>query len=120
MKSKTGNLHGFEKLGIKGFTSIPAGTDAVLIVRGGRSVLPKVEGVSTVIGIGVFLADETSKMKTVLPGAAFTEKDGTIVNYQGREQRLRRVVTPVGQSKLLSEVLMLWTHSAGAEKGAVI
>ncbi len=110
-KSKTSNLNGLEKLGIKGFDSIPSGTDAVVILRGGRAVIPKIDGVSTMIGIGVFQEKEAKGMKAILPGASFAEKDGTIVNYEGREQKIRRAVTPPGQSKLLSETLMLWTHS---------
>jgi NADH-quinone oxidoreductase subunit G len=126
-KSKTSNLHGMEKLGIKGFESLPAGTDAVLVVRGGRAVLPKLDGVATTIGIGVFQEDEGAKFKTILPGTSFAEKDGTIVNFDGREQRLRRSINPVGQSKALGEILMLWTHSgatassgAAAVKGATL
>lgn len=127
-KSKTSNLHGFEKLGIKGFDTIPAGTDAVLVIRGGRAVLPKLDSVPVVIGMGVFLEEEAKKMKGILPGTSFTEKNGTIVNYEGKEQYLHRAVNPSGQSKQLSEMLMLWTHSStsqslptgGASKGAVV
>lgn len=123
-KSKTSNLHGMEKLGLKGFESMPSGVDAALVFRGGRAVLPKLS-VPT-YGIGVFMDEEIVGFKAVLPGTSFVEKDGTIVNYQGKEQRLRRAVNPVGQSKQLSEILMLWMHSGQAasrpygEKGMVV
>ena len=116
-KSKTANLHGLEKLGIRGFESLPSGTNGVLVVRGGRAVLPKLDGASTVVGVGVFTGSEVEAMAVVLPGLSFAEKDGTIVNYEGREQRTRRALNPVGQSKALGEILMLWTHS-NASKGA--
>jgi NADH-quinone oxidoreductase subunit G len=128
-KSKTSNLHGMEKLGLKGFESLPSGTDAVLVVRGGRAVLPKLDGALNVVGVGVFSEAETTKMKAVLPGTSFAEKDGTIVNFEGREQRLRRSINPVGQSKQLGEILMLWMHSsataatsgsAGVAKGMTV
>jgi NADH-quinone oxidoreductase subunit G len=109
-KSKTSNLHGVEKLGIKGFDSLPSGTQAVLVFRGGRAVLPDLGGTTTV-GVGVFMKDEAAKFAAVLPGATFAEKDGTIVNFQGKEQKLKRAIVPPGQSKLLSEVLMLWANS---------
>ncbi|MBS1963333.1 MAG: (2Fe-2S)-binding protein [Bdellovibrionales bacterium] len=117
-KSKTSNLNGFEKLGIKPLESMPA-ADAILVVRGGRAQLPKVEGLSNVIGLGVFTESESASFAAVLPGTSFAEKDGTIVNYEGREQRLRRAITPVGQSKALGEVLMLWLHSGAAKEAAV-
>ena len=50
-KSKTSNLNGLEKLGIQGFGGTL--TDTVLVVRGGRAVLPDLKGATTV-GIGVF------------------------------------------------------------------
>jgi NADH-quinone oxidoreductase subunit G len=116
-KSKTGNLHGLEKLGIRGIDAMPSGIDAALVVRGGRAILPKFEGVANVVGIGVFQESEAAGIRTILPGTSFAEKDGTIVNYEGREQRLRRAINPVGQSKALGEILMLWMHS-GATVGA--
>jgi NADH-quinone oxidoreductase subunit G len=112
-KSKTSILHGREKLGIKGFVSVPSGSDAVLVIRGGRAILPNLSGVSTVVGIGVFFENEAKSMKAILPGVSFSEKDGTIVNFEGREQRLRRAINPVGQSKALAEILMMWVHSTG-------
>lgn len=125
-KSKTSNLNGMEKLGIKGFESMPSGTEAVLIVRGGRAVLPELGSVPLVVAIGVYHETELTSAHVVLPGTSFAEKDGSIVNYEGREQRLRRAINPVGQSKQLGEILMLWTHSAvaapratGSEKGVV-
>ncbi|MCM2322527.1 MAG: 2Fe-2S iron-sulfur cluster-binding protein [Oligoflexia bacterium] len=111
-KSKTANLHGLEKLGLKGFEALPSGTQAVLLVRGGRARLPELKGVVTV-GVGVFRADEAQGFAAVLPGASFAEKDGTIVNFEGREQHLRRAINPPGQSKLLSEILMVWANSKG-------
>src|SRR6185312_395946 len=48
----------------------------------------------------------------ILPGAAYTEKDGTYVNFEGRVQRGERAVFPPGEAKedwaiirALSEVL---------------
>ncbi|HEY1615620.1 MAG TPA: NADH-quinone oxidoreductase subunit NuoG [Rhizomicrobium sp.] len=42
---------------------------------------------------GAHLAD------VVLPGAAYTEKDGTYVNFEGRVQRARRAAFPPGDAK---------------------
>jgi NADH-quinone oxidoreductase subunit G len=110
-QSKTSNLHGIDGMGIKGVDSVPAGSEAVLVIRGGRAQLPNLDGVSTVVGIGVFLAEEMEEFAAVLPLTSFAEKDGTIVNFEGKKQRLRRSINPVGMSKQLSEILMLWMHS---------
>ncbi len=113
-KSKTSNLHGLEKLGYKGFEgSLPAGIDAVLVFRGGRAQMPDLKGLS-VVGVGVFMKNQAEKMAAVLPGTTFAEKDGTVVNSQGMEQKLIRSLNPVGQSKQLPEILMLWSNSKGA------
>jgi hypothetical protein len=118
-KSKTSNLNGLEKLGIKGFDGLPSGTDAVLVIRGGRAVLPDLKGASTVVGVGVFTQAQIAKFHSVLPGTAFAEKDGTIANYENREQKLRKSVNAPGQSKQLSEILSIWTGKAsGKSSGA--
>lgn len=116
-KSKTSNLHGLEKLGIKGFAGLPTGTEAVLVVCGGRAQLPNLKGIPAV-GIGVFNRPLVEEFAAILPGTSFAEKEGTIVNYEGREQRLKRALLPRGQSKQLSEILMMWINRANA-KGAV-
>ncbi len=53
-----------------------------------------------------------ARADVILPGAAYTEKDGTYVNLEGRVQRASRAVTPPGEAKedwaiirALSEVL---------------
>jgi NADH-quinone oxidoreductase subunit G len=115
-KSKTANLHGAEKLGLQPFTAAPAGINAALIFRGGRSAVPQLSGV-TQVGVGVFFTAELKAFDVILPSTSFAEKDGTIVNWQGTEQKLKAAVPPVGGSKHLAEVLALWsggvTPSAG-------
>ena len=116
-KSKTSNLHGLEKLGIQGFEKLPAGIDAVLVFRGGRAILPDLKGVK-VVGVGVFNKALADKFEAVLPGATFAEKDGTIVNYEGREQKLKRSIMPPGQSKQLADILKLWSNMSASVTGA--
>ncbi len=108
-KSKTSNLHGLEKLGIAGFSELPAGTQTVLVFRGGRAQLPEFKGVD-VIGIGVFNKPQVETYAAILPGTTFAEKSGTIVNFEGREQKLKRAIVPPGQCKMLPEILMMWAN----------
>jgi len=109
MKSKTSNLHGAEKLGIKPISEMKA-SDVVVVFRGGRAslsaVMKQAEG-KKLIGVGVFLEKETQPFTLLMPGLAFTEKEGTVINHQGVEQKLKRAVTPRNSVKTISEVLML-------------
>lgn len=116
-KSKTSNLHGLEKLGFKGFEKLPSDAKAVLVIRGGKAVLPDLKGLKAV-GMGVFEKDQAQAFAAVLPGTTFAEKDGTIFNFEGREQKLKRAILPPGQSKQLSEILMTWTNRKTASSGA--
>ena len=110
MKNKTSNLNGAEKLGIKSINEMKSSSDVVVIVRGGRanlsSVLSHLKG-KKLIGVGVFLEKEAAPFNLVLPGLAFTEKDGTIINHQGKEQKIKRAILPKSTQKALSEILML-------------
>ncbi|RYZ67164.1 MAG: hypothetical protein EOP09_11505, partial [Proteobacteria bacterium] len=108
--SKTSNLHGAEKLGIAPFKGVASGNEAVLIFRGGRAELPQLTGMRK-YGVGVFNTTEADGFEVVLPSASFAEKDGTIVNFQGKEQRLKRSINPMGQSKQIGEIFMLWKNS---------
>lgn len=120
MKSKTSNLNGAEKLGIKGVSESSdqefMNADCIVVFRGGRAKLPK-KFEKPVFGIGVFTEEEAQSFQAVLPGLAFTEKNGTIFNYQGIEQKIRRAIVPRGKTKAISEILMLFAH-AKAKVGA--
>lgn len=101
--SKTANLHGAEKLGIKPFLS--ATTKTHLVFRGGRARLPVLPG--RVIGVGVFKKEDCSHFDGVLPGLNFVEKNGTIVSCSGVEQCFVQAVRPAGNSRSIVEILKL-------------
>ncbi len=42
----------------------------------------------------------------VLPGAAYTEKEGTFINTEGRAQKTRKAVQPPGQAQADHEILL--------------
>ena len=110
MKSKTSNLNGVEKLGIKPMTEMKPNSDVVVVIRGGRADLAPVftqTKNNLKIGIGVFMENEADSLSLVLPSLAFTEKDGTVINSAGVEQKFKRVVLPRNTVKSISEILML-------------
>lgn len=105
MKSKTSNLLGAEKLGIPPLVG-KAQADAVVVFRGGRAKLPEINAKAS-IGVGVFLEAEAKGFSVVVPGLAFTEKEGTVVSHKGIEQKLKKAVPAKGSCKPLQEILML-------------
>ena len=109
MKSKTANLHGAEALQIAPLKSDSVQADTVVVIRGGRAALPKIQA-KRLIGLGVFLEKEAAPFDVILPGLAFTEKTGTVINHQGKAQSFARAILPKGKCKALSEVFMLFTH----------
>jgi NADH-quinone oxidoreductase subunit G len=115
-KSKTANLHGIEKLGIAPFETLPAGVGTVVVFRGGRAKLPTLSNVLQ-LGVGVFFAEESKNCEVILPGPSFAEKDGSIFNFQGKEQKLKAAIKPLGSAKTVKEILIHLTSSA--PKGAL-
>jgi len=46
-----------------------------------------------------FLSEKASKADVILPAATFLEREGTLVNTEGRIQKLNKVINPLGEAK---------------------
>ncbi len=46
----------------------------------------------------LFLTETAKLANVVLPAASFAEKEGTFTNFEGRVQRVRKVIEPIGES----------------------
>lgn len=109
--SKTSNLNGAEKLGLKGWDG--KGTyGSALVFRGGRAqelvdLRKNVNG--AIVGIGIFNKEAVDSYDVILPGLSYAEKMGTVVNWQGKEQKFQKAILPVGQSRSVAEVFALWS-----------
>ena len=57
--------------------------------------------------------DGAHRADVILPGAAYTEKDATYVNLEGRMQRTRRAIFPPGQAKEDWAVLRALSEALG-------
>jgi NADH-quinone oxidoreductase subunit G len=57
------------------------------------------ERVGTVIFTGTNASGTSALAHLVLPGAAWVERDGTFTNFQGRVQRFRAAIEPLGESR---------------------
>ncbi|HRE43291.1 MAG TPA: NADH-quinone oxidoreductase subunit NuoG [Terricaulis sp.] len=75
---------------------LTGGLDALLLLGVDEAELPKA---GTVIYIGTHGDAGAHRADIILPGAAYTEKDATWVNTEGRVQYGRRAAFPKGQAK---------------------
>jgi predicted molibdopterin-dependent oxidoreductase YjgC len=53
----------------------------------------------------IFMSETAKLAHVVLPGASFIEKDGTFTNTERRVQRVRKAITPIGNSRADWEIL---------------
>jgi NADH-quinone oxidoreductase subunit G len=106
-KSKTANLRGAEKQGIKPLKSTDF-NKATLVVTSGRAELPKgLKDGYVLLGV-VDTATVKASPKVILPGLTYVEKTGTVTNIDGVEQKFIKALDPRGESKATEEVLKLW------------
>jgi NADH-quinone oxidoreductase subunit G len=61
-------------------------------------VLAALDGAETVIFQGTNANDASARAHLVLPSAAYVEREGTFTNFQGRVQRFRTAVPPLGSA----------------------
>jgi NADH-quinone oxidoreductase subunit G len=58
------------------------------------------EQADTVVAVAMFAEVVRGWTQLVVPGTSYLERDGTLVNLEGRVQRLRRAVVPPGPDEL--------------------
>ena len=97
-----------------GYTGgVPAGSKPkAVFLLGAEAVPSEVTDGAFVVYLGSHGDAGAASADVILPGAAYTEKDGTYVNTEGRSQTTRKAVTPPEQARedwkvirALSEVL---------------
>jgi formate dehydrogenase alpha subunit len=62
----------------------------------------------------MFLSETAALADVVLPAAAFTEKEGTCTNFEGRVQRLHKVTEPAGGSQPDGEIILKLSEAMNA------
>jgi NADH-quinone oxidoreductase subunit G len=83
----------------------PEGEVGALIISGDEAGYdPRVADLAArarfVLTTAMFQSDLTAWSHVVVPGASYLEREGTMVNLEGRPQRLRRAVVPSGLDEL--------------------
>ncbi|MBI3018476.1 MAG: hypothetical protein HYY61_01075 [Deltaproteobacteria bacterium] len=71
------------------------------------NVLEKGKDISTKVLIGTQITYATSFFDLILPTLTFVEKNGTLINFKGLEQKINSATRCVEAAKPLSEVLCL-------------
>jgi predicted molibdopterin-dependent oxidoreductase YjgC len=63
----------------------------------------------------IFMTETAELAHVVLPGVSFAEKDGTFTNTERRVQRVRRAVSPPGEAREDSRIIIDLAKKMGAE-----
>jgi len=61
----------------------------------------------------MFLTETAKLAKVVLPAASFAEKDGTFTNFEGRVNKVRKAIEPVGESLPDWQIIMRLADKMG-------
>ena len=75
------------------------GADPVRDVPEGSLAREAVAEAEFVLAIDLFITDSAAAADVILPAAAFTEKDGSVTNLEGRVQKVNQIVAPPGQAR---------------------
>ncbi len=90
------------------------GAIEVLYLLGADEIETKDLGSAFVVYQGHHGDRGAERADVILPGAAYTEKDGTYVNTEGRVQRARRAVFPPGEAREDWAILRALSAALGA------
>ena len=76
-----------------------------------EDVQATLEAAETLVFIGTNANATSARAHVVLPAAAWVERDGTFTNFEGRVQRFRPALTPLGDARpawdIVAELLVL-------------
>lgn len=67
----------------------------------------------------LFLTETAEMADVVLPASSFAEKEGTFTNTERRIQRVRKAVSPVGESLPDGQIFGLMARALGSDLGSV-
>ena len=82
------------------------GEDPVLSFPGSHMVRDALASLEFLVVQDLFLT-ETAKLATVvLPAASFAEKDGSFTNFEGKINKIRKGIKPVGESRPDREIIL--------------
>jgi NADH-quinone oxidoreductase subunit G len=129
---KNPNTRGAELIGFEGDVAVVLAAARARRLRGllifdhdlFDSALPEadvraaLEAVETVIFVGSNANGTSERAHLVLPAATWVERDGTFTNFEGRVQRFRPALTPLGESLPAWDIIGRLLGSGGGAPAA--
>jgi formate dehydrogenase alpha subunit len=82
------------------------GEDPVLSFPGSRLVRDALASLEFLVVQDLFLTETAKLANVVLPAASFAEKDGSYTNFEGKMNRIRKAIKPVGDSRPDWEIIL--------------
>ncbi|MGQ9545669.1 MAG: formate dehydrogenase subunit alpha [Dehalococcoidia bacterium] len=82
------------------------GENPVLSFPKSRLIAETLASLDFLVVQDMFLTETAKLAKVVLPAASFVEKDGTFTNFEGRVNRVRKAIEPIGGSLPDWEIIM--------------
>ena len=80
--------------------------------------LPKVrqslEALDFLVVQDMFMTETAQRANVVLPAAAWMEKEGSFTNFEGRCQKLGKVLEPPGESRAAWEIILPLSRTMGS------
>ncbi|HEY6634280.1 MAG TPA: molybdopterin-dependent oxidoreductase, partial [Acidimicrobiia bacterium] len=115
-------MEGLESGEIRGL--ILVGADPIRDVPDPRPVVEGLFAAEYVVSIDLFLHDSNTSADVILPAAGFTEKDGTITNFEGRVQKVNQLRPAPGSARpdwaIIDDIATHMGHSLGLTSAETI
>lgn len=89
------------------------GEDPVLTDANANHVQAALEKLDFLVVQNIFMSETAKLADVVLPASSFAEKDGTFTNTERRVQRVRRAISPIGQSRPDWQIIMDLSNRMG-------
>jgi formate dehydrogenase alpha subunit len=89
------------------------GEDPVLSFPNSRLITETLTSLDFLVVQDIFLTETARLANVVLPAASFAEKEGTFTNFEGRVNRVRKAIEPLGESLPDWEIVMRLAHTMG-------
>lgn len=89
------------------------GEEPLLSDANANHVRKGLENLDFIVMQNIFLTETGKLADVILPAASFAEKDGTFTNTERRVQRLRKAITPIGDTRADWQILVDLTRRLG-------
>jgi formate dehydrogenase alpha subunit len=89
------------------------GENPVLSFPNPRLISEIVTSLDFLVVQDMFLTETAKLANAVLPAASFAEKEGTFTNFEGKVNRVRKAIEPIGESLPDWEIVMRLAHKMG-------